>query len=215
MGVHNVVRRDSQLATWNDTVQTRDQQFALKRTALLKQAARAFSSQGYHATSLDDVAKTLGVTKPALYYYVKNKQEILFECHMLAQDLGDRAFDQALKAGQTAREVVLVLARTYIELLTSEIGACAVLGEFHALDPANREIIAGRRDKFERSFRKLLAKGMSDGSIRTVDPKMTVFFFMGAVNWMTRWFIPEGPNTGGEIAQIFVDLLDHSISAKA
>ena len=83
-------RRDRQLAAWNDTVQTRDQQFNLKRTALLKEAARAFSSQGYHATSLDDVAKTLGVTKPALYYYVKNKQEILFECHMLSQDLGDR-----------------------------------------------------------------------------------------------------------------------------
>ena len=76
--------RDRQLAAWNDTVQTRDQQFNLKRTALLKEAARAFSSQGYHATSLDDVAKTLGVTKPALYYYIKNKQEILFECHMLS-----------------------------------------------------------------------------------------------------------------------------------
>ncbi len=86
--------RDRQLAAWNDTVQTRDQQFNLKRTALLKEAARAFSSQGYHATSLDDVAKTLGVTKPALYYYIKNKQEILFECHMLSQDLGDRAFDE-------------------------------------------------------------------------------------------------------------------------
>lgn len=208
------MRRDSQPATWNDTVQSRDQQFALKRNALLKEAARAFSSHGYHATSLDDVAKTLGVTKPALYYYVKNKQEILFECHMLAQDLGERAFDHALKAGKDSREVVLVLGRTYIELLTSEIGACAVLAEINALDPANREIVATRRDKFERRFRSLLDKGMAEGSIRTVDPKLTVFFFMGAVNWMTRWFDPEGPRSGEEIARIFADLLDHAISAR-
>lgn len=208
------MRRDSQPATWNDTVQSRDQQFALKRNALLKEAARAFSSYGYHATSLDDVAKTLGVTKPALYYYVKNKQEILFECHMLAQDLGERAFDHALKTGTNSREVVLVLGRTYIELLTSEIGACAVLAEINALDPANREIVATRRDKFERRFRSLLDNGMAEGSIRTVDPKLTVFFFMGAVNWMTRWFVPEGPSSGEEIARIFADLLDHAISAR-
>ena len=110
-----MARRDRQLATWDETVQTRDQQFNLKRTALLKEAARAFSSQGYHATSLDDVAKTLGVTKPALYYYIKNKQEILFECHMLSQDLGERAFEYAYKNGKTGREILLLFARQFIE----------------------------------------------------------------------------------------------------
>ena len=209
------MRRDSQPATWNGTVQSRDQQFDLKRNALLKQAARAFSSHGYHATSLDDVAKTLGVTKPALYYYVKNKQEILFECHMMSQDLGDRALDHALKTATNNRDIVLLMGRTYIELLTSEIGACAVLAEINALNPVNRKIIAERRDKFERRFRKLLVDGMADGSIRAVDPKLTVFFFMGAVNWMTRWFTPDGSSSGEEIAQRFVDLLDHAISARA
>jgi AcrR family transcriptional regulator len=157
----------------------------------------------------------LGVTKPALYYYVKNKQEILFECHMLSQDLGDRALERALKDGRTSREVVVLLGRTYIELLTSEIGACAVLAEFNALDPANREIIAARRDAFEKKFRKLLEQGIADGSIRPIDPKLTVFFFMGSVNWMTRWFDPDGPNSGAEIAQAFADLLDHAISTPA
>jgi AcrR family transcriptional regulator len=208
-----VLRRNRQIATWNKTVQSRDQQFSLKRTALLKQAARAFSSQGYHGTSLDDVAKTLGVTKPALYYYVKNKQEILFECHMLSQDLGDRAFEQALKVGGTSREIILRIGQIYIELLTSEIGACAVLAEFHALDPANREIVAARRDKFARRFRKLIEKGIADGSVRSVDPNLTVFFFMGAVNWMTRWFDSDGSRSGDEVAKIFADLLDHGISA--
>ncbi len=190
--------RDRQLAAWNDTVQTRDQQFNLKRTALLKEAARAFSSQGYHATSLDDVAKTLGVTKPALYYYIKNKQEILFECHMLSQDLGDRAFEQ--------------FANEFIESHNSEIGDCAVLVEFQALDPANRKIVAARRDKAQHQMQAIIEKGMADGSIRQVDPKLTVFFFMGAVNWMARWFDKDGPKSGAEIAKVFTDLLDHAVS---
>ena len=208
-----MARRDRQLATWNETVQTRDQQFALKRTALLKEAARAFSSQGYHATSLDDVAKTLGVTKPALYYYIKNKQEILFECHMLSQDLGERAFEYANKNGKTGREILLLFANQFIESHNSEIGACAVLVEFHALDPANRKIVAARRDKAQLQLQLIIEKGMADGSIRQVDPKLTVFFFMGVVNWMARWFDQDGPKSGAEIAKVFTDLLDHAVSA--
>lgn len=207
-----MLRRDRKLAAWNDTIQSRDQQFDLKRKALLKEAARAFSSHGYHATSLDDVARTLGVTKPALYYYVKNKQEILFECHMLSQDLGDRAFDYATKNGRTNREILVLFGRNYLELLTSEIGACAVLAEFHALDPQNRDIIAARRDKVQRKLCRLIEKGIADGSVRAVDPKLTVFYFMGAVNWLTRWFDPAGASSGEDVARIFADLLDHSIA---
>ncbi|MBP6816278.1 MAG: helix-turn-helix transcriptional regulator, partial [Burkholderiaceae bacterium] len=76
-------------AAWSNVVVSRDEQFRLKRNALLREAARAFSGRGYHNTSLDDVAAVLGVTKAALYHYVRSKQEILFECHMLSLDLGD------------------------------------------------------------------------------------------------------------------------------
>lgn len=207
------MQRGRHSAAWKNVVLSRDQQFALKRAALLREAGRAFSAQGYHDTSLDDVAKTLGVTKAALYYYVKNKQEILFECHMQAQDLGDTALEYSEQNGRTGREKILLLARKYIELITGEMGSFAVLGEFDALDAENRTIIARRRDKFDRHFRRLVSDGIADGSIRTVDPKLTVFFFMGAINWMTRWFRPDGPLPGEEIAQHFADLLDKAISS--
>ena len=206
------MQRGRHSAAWKNVVLSRDQQFALKRAALLREAGRAFSAQGYHDTSLDDVAKTLGVTKAALYYYVKNKQEILFECHMQAQDLGDTALQYSEQNGRSGREKILLLARKYIELITGEMGSFAVLGEFDALDAENRTIIARRRDKFDRHFRRLVSDGIADGSIRTVDPKLTVFFFMGAINWMTRWFRPDGPLPGEEIAQHFADLLDKAIS---
>jgi len=208
------VRRGRHSTAWKNVVLSREQQFSLKRAALLREAARAFSAQGYHDTSLDDVAKTLGVTKAALYYYVKNKQEILFECHMHAQDLGDRALEYCQQNGGNGLERITLLGRKYIELMTNEMGAAAVLSEFDALDPKNRSIIAKRRDKFDQHFRKLIKEGIADGSIRAVDPKMTVFFFMGAVNWMTRWFRPDKGLSGEEIARNFVDLLDKAVASK-
>ena len=207
-------RRGRHSGAWKNVVLSRDEQFALKRTALLREAARAFSARGYHQTSLVDVARTLGVTKAALYYYVSNKQEILYECHMMALDFGDQALAYALENGRTGREKVVLLARRYLELLTSEIGSCAVLSEVNALEADNRERVVKRRDEFDQRFRQLIGEGVADGSLRQVDPKLTVFFFMGAANWLTRWFQPQGERSGEALAAAFSDLLEKGIRAE-
>ena len=91
-------------SAWKSVVLSREQQFSLKRAALLREAGRAFSLRGYHNTSLEDVAKTLDVTKAALYYYVTNKQEILFECHMMSLDFGAEAMKYCEEHGKTGLE---------------------------------------------------------------------------------------------------------------
>lgn len=206
-----MAQRSRRSSAWKNAAPSRDQIFQLKRTVLLRETARAFTARGYRDTSLDEVAKTLGVTKSALYYYVKNKQEILFECHVLAQDLGDVALDHARKCGTDGRTRVVLFYQKYIELLTGELGSCAVLTEFSALEPENRAIIARRRDEFQVELSKLFAEGMEDGSIRETDPRMALFLFMGAVNWLTQWFRPEGELSGEIIARQFSDLLDAAI----
>jgi len=199
---------------WSNVVVSRDEQFRLKRNALLREAARAFSGRGYHNTSLDDVAAVLGVTKAALYHYVRSKQEILFECHMMSLDLGDEALEYARRHGRTGLEQTTLLARRYIELITGEMGRFAVLSEYDALDSGSRAVVGRRRDQFELALREMVARGGTDGSIRGVDPKLAVFYFMGAVNWMTRWFRPDGELSGVDIAAGFSDLLVESLRSR-
>ena len=198
---------------WKDAGQSRDDQFAAKRAALIRKAARAFSARGFYNTSLDDIAAELGVTKPALYYYVKNKEEILYACHLISNELGIQAMTFAERLPGSGLDRVVALARRYVELLTGEFGASAVLMEFDALQPEKKKTIVAGRSRFDRRFRALIAKGVEDGSIRKVDPKLTVFFFMGSVNWMTRWFRPDGAFSGQEIADRFADYLQESIKA--
>lgn len=206
-----MAQRSRRTSAWKNAAPSRDQIFQLKRTALLRETARAFTERGYRDTSLDDVAKMLGVTKSALYYYVKNKQEILFECHLLAQNLGDVALEYARTHGTDGRSKVTIFYQKYIELMTSEMGSCAVLTEFSALEPENRAIIGQRRDEFQTQFSQFFTEGKEDGSIRGVDTRMAIFLFMGAMNWLSRWFRPDGPLSGEEIAHQFVDLLDSAI----
>lgn len=86
---------------WNNLVKSPDEQYRLKRQAVIAEAVRAFGRDGYQNTSLDDIAGRLNVTKPALYYYFKSKNELLYECHNLAMDIGDRAIEHAETQGGT------------------------------------------------------------------------------------------------------------------
>ncbi len=195
------------MARWKNSLQTSDDIQKLKRDAVLREAGRAFSKHGYHNTSLDDVAHALGISKGTLYNYVRDKQEILFAFHQLAYDLSDRAFAIGRARGGSGAEVLRNIIVHYIELLTGELGACGALMEVDALRPEDRAEAAKRRDTFERAFVAIIKEGIRDGSVRTVDPKLAVFTFMGAINWLPRWFTPGGRLPGKAVAEQMADLL--------
>lgn len=192
---------------WKNALQTNEDIQRLKREAVLREAGKAFGKKGYHNTSLDDVAKSLQVSKGTLYNYVKDKQEILFECHTIALDIGDRAFAYGTAQGSNGAQTLRYTMEHYIELLTEELGACAVLMEVDAMRPNDRKIAVARRDAFEQSFVEMLERGIADGSIRHIDPKLAVFTFMGALNWLPRWFNADGRLSGQDIAKSVTDIL--------
>ena len=92
---------------------SREQTRRLKREAVILAAARAFRERGYHNTSLEDVAAALKVTKPTIYYYVENKEEILFECFRTGLDQIKSIFGELDASTQNARSRLLTLIRHY------------------------------------------------------------------------------------------------------
>lgn len=192
---------------WKNNLQTSDKVQSLKRQAVLREAGSAFSKRGYHNTSLDDVAKALQVSKGTLYNYVKDKQEILWEFHRLAGEIGERAFAESQGKGGTGAEMLRNTLVHYIHLLTQEMGACSALVEVDALRPADRVKAVKQRDQFEKAFLDVVKIGIKDGSIRPVDPRLAVFTFMGAINWLPRWFSPTGRLPAETIAHAMTDLL--------
>lgn len=182
-----------------------------KRLALVKAAGRAFREKGFHHTSLDDIAAALNVTKPTLYSYVKGKQDLLYHCHKHAQDLGDMAFEHGVQGRDGLDKLRRTLLR-YITLLTDTFSSYSVLSDLSDLAPQHRVMIQSRRRKFDRQFRAFVTEGIEDGSIRTCDPKMAVFWFMGAINAIPRWFEPNRGYSGAEVAEIYLDLLARGVA---
>ena len=202
------------MSRWNDARLSRDRQREMKRNALLREAGRAFKQNGFHQTTLDDIAKALNVTKGALYHYVRNKHDILYRCHEWALELGDEALAHAQAEGIDGAGKVEVLVRHLVENLTGDLGEIAVLTEVEALHSEHRQIIQRRCDKFDRAFRKILEEGISDGSIRRCDARMAEFWIMGALNWIPKWYSPGGEQTTHELAAKFSDFVINGVGAK-
>jgi len=192
---------------WKNALQTDAEIQQLKRKTVIREAGRAFSRRGFHNTSLDDVAKSLNVAKGTLYNYVRDKQEILYECHVLSLDTGDRALEIALANGKTGAEKLYLMMTGYVTMLLDELGACVVLTQIDALRPQDRRAVVSRRDAFETEFIRIINEGIADGTLRPMDPKLAVFTFMGVINWMTLWYKPGGRLTPKEIAQEMAQIL--------
>jgi TetR/AcrR family transcriptional regulator len=184
-----------------------------KRLAIVRAAGEAFRQRGFHHTSLDDVATVLGVSKPTLYYYAKGKQDLLFQCHQYALDLGDRALARVDPQEPALANLQRVLS-SYIEQLTTEFSSYTTLSDLNDLEEPQRKEILRRRRRFDRVCRDLIRRGHEDGSIRPCDPMLTVFWIMGAVNAIPRWFDPRGPLSGRDVAREYTALLTEAIARR-
>jgi AcrR family transcriptional regulator len=174
-----------------------------KRAAVIRAAARAFSERGFHNTSIDDIARALNVTKPTIYYYVANKEQLLFECFVAGLQRIRAAIRRRDDAQGNASERLRFVISNYAQAIASEYGWCMVRAELQDLCPAMGTQIKGLKSEIDQGIRQLLREGISDGSIGTCDPKMTAFAIAGALNWIAHWYRDNQSMTSVEIAAAF------------
>jgi AcrR family transcriptional regulator len=193
-------------------VRTRDRD--TKRDAVIRAAARAFSQRGFHNTSIDDIAKTLKVSKPTIYYYVTNKEQLLFECFVAGLELIRAAMQGAPQPRGNAAEQLRVVISNYAQAIASDYGWCMVRAEDQDLSPEMSRKIKALKSEIDQGIRRLLRSGISDGSIQACDPKMTAFAIAGALNWIAHWYRADQSLSPAEIAVAFISTFFAGLEAK-
>lgn len=186
--------------------------FEAKREVLLREAAAAFNKHGFHATSLDDIAQNLGVTKAALYYYFPNKQTLLLACFTRAMEVAFASRDRAVAEGGNGRDKLRQTLSYYLAQMIDELSCCVVLLEENALRPAEHALLVSQRDTFEQALRDFVREGIADGSIVVCDPKLVVFAMLGAMNWVPKWFRHSGEWSAAQLTAALMELFDRMLS---
>ncbi|WP_244146210.1 TetR/AcrR family transcriptional regulator [Comamonas antarctica] len=181
--------------------QHRPQQREAKRQAVLSAAAQLFNERGYHATSLDDIAARLGVSKPTLYYYVKNKEEILLGCVRQGLQLMLDGIEASRSAGGTALDQLTACMQVYARIVTQDFGMCLIRVGDEQISASNRAELRRIKAAIDHEFRRLVAQGVQEGSLAPCDPKMAAFVIGGALSWIGRWYQAGGEYSPEEVAQ--------------
>lgn len=178
-----------------------------KKVEILQSAAEAFGRNGYLATTMEEISKKLLMTKGSLYYYFKNKEEILYFCqdYSLSRLLDLLKEVNALDAPPDEKLRWLIVRQ--ISIILDELKAAAMHADFQMLSPKLLRKVIRKRDRYERGVRAIIQRGIDEGIFVPYDPKMVTFAILGAINWTVKWFSPGGPMTAEEIGERFADYL--------
>jgi TetR/AcrR family transcriptional regulator, cholesterol catabolism regulator len=206
------------------------------RQEILRAAARLFQQQGYDATSMNDVAAALKLSKGGLYHHFQSKDEILFHIMSHAMDITEARVINVVRridgmgAGASAgggradvpradvsEERLRTLIRLHIEVVLSpeDREITVMLHENHPLPPALRRKINARKKDYLHFVEHLIAdvqrEVKRDGQRKsdaqsTVTPRAAALALVGMINWIYQWYKPDGPLTGEAIVQQYTDI---------
>ncbi len=179
----------------------------MTREEILLAAAQIFGKKGYHAASMQDIADVVNLQKASLYHHVSSKQEILVELLDQALDLLIEQMNRVLALDVPVDQKLRQAVKAYLTTLVTERDLASVLLlEHRSLDPEFHVRHIPKRDRYEKLWKDLVDKGITEGLFCCVDSSIAVKAFLGVINWTITWYRVDGRFTAEEIADQFTDL---------
>ncbi len=180
----------------------------LTQKAIVEAAAELFAREGFGATSLDDIAAVLGVTKGAFYYHVKNKEEILRLIYLTVLTASEEPLRRIVESDAPPVEKLRHAVEHQTAVAADRSPAMTVFYREHPhlTGPFAGEILL-RKKAYERYFEHIIEEGQAAGFFRQeVDPKIVTFGLLGMCNWLSQWYRSEGQFTPQQIADMFLKM---------
>ncbi|WP_173917231.1 TetR/AcrR family transcriptional regulator [Halobacillus sp. Marseille-Q1614] len=194
----------------------REKKAAKKKEEILRSAAVVLADKGFHGTTMEDVAANLLMTKGSMYYYFKNKDDLLYQCHQMIMGMSIEKIEDAVHSDLNPSEKLKKAVKSHVLLATSEKSM------FMMMDKPNQNFTGGhlesalqQRKKYAHYFDEILKEGIEKGDFdENIDIRMVRFIILGALNWILQWYNDEGPQSGDEIAESFANYLLRMVEIK-
>ena len=170
------------------------------RREILDAAAECFMEQGFHATSIDAVARRMGATKGRVYHHYQSKVDLFFDVHRLGMDLLFEAVEPACAAAGLPIEVLEAMMKAHALALfehhayESVVVQGVQLHRFGALTPRQRtelQALVSSRDRFEGLFKQQARTALKAKQLGDLDLSIAVKTLLGGLQWSLIWYRPE------------------------
>ena len=186
------------------------------RQDILRTAARLFQQRGYDATSMNDVAAALKLSKGGLYHHFQSKDEILFEIMNHAMEITEERVLAPVRGIASPEERLRALIRLHIEVVLSprDREITVMLHENHPLPPGLRKRINTRKKEYIHFVESLMAEVQRARHAKgAVSSRAAAFALLGMINWIYQWYKPEGDLQTHNLVPQFTDLVFGGILA--
>lgn len=175
---------------------------------ILSTAARLFREKGYRATTMDDIAAELKVTKPAIYYYIKTKHDLLYSVCEAAVDQLIDGVRKIEKSYDPPTRKLQQLIRWQVNMFSQYGDVMSVyLADEGELEPEKRHYVRSLSREYEQVYRQVIEQAVAEGSFRQINVPVVVRAISGMCNWLSQWYKPDGPMTAEEIGDVFFGLV--------
>lgn len=188
---------------------------SLTKQEIITTAAALFKEKSFSATSMQDIADALHVTKAALYYYISSKEEILYEIFDQTMTTAELRLETLLERKLPVEELLREVIYNQIMAFIDEMPNITIFFSATAyLLPENQKSINDRRKKYEKIIASVLENGVEQNIFRKMDIHPIVYGIIGMCNWLYHWYKPEGRLKPEEIADLYADVIFKGILRK-
>lgn len=184
---------------------------SVRKQKIIDTAAALFHKKGYQSTTLADVSKELGITKAALYHYVKNKDELLSIIYTQAFENIFRDTYEISAMELSPEEKLRCIIRNHIHnIIIKDLSMFSVFfSEETQLPKKDFQKIRKEKKKYTNIIEEIINEGISKRFFKKVDPKLQVYAILGMCNWIYKWYNPDRAIYSPEqIADHFIALLE-------
>lgn len=167
-------------------------------------AAKVIHAKGYDATSLNDIADAVGVTKGGLYHYIDGKQSLLFKIMSYALDALDEEVIAPVSAMEGAEQQLRAVIQLHTQLIIDKgIEMTILLDEIAGLMPEHLRLITRRRVGYYKFLRAIIQRLKEEGKLRDLDVTIATHSLAGQLQWLPRWYVPGGRLTRDQVIEEF------------
>ena len=183
-----------------------------RRAEIYRTAAQIILSKGYDATSVNDIANALGMTKAGLYHYISGKKELLFDIMNFGMDeLHEEVVIPALATPDVGARLRCMIINHALLVTRGEGAVTIIVDEVTALTPAQNRKVTQRKRAYVDFLRDTLNQLKAEGKLHDVDTTAAAFSLLGMILWLSRWFRQDGTLTAEQVAEEIVKIAFHGL----